>query len=373
MDEATVNRDELLSRLPPLPQTDHTETLRSLIRESGRKVIVLDDDPTGTQTVHDIPVVTRWTVQHLSRELTDPAPASYVLTNSRSLPTAEAVVLNREIAEALREARTRTGRDFSLVSRSDSTLRGHFPAELDALTSGLKEQFDAWVICPFFEEGGRLTINDIHYVAEGDRLVPAAHTPFAARSGIERRPLLTPAEMATHGGSGVLVVVGSYVPKTTAQLEHLLKHSDAVPLELNVRHVLDVSTRKATVADLARRASAHLAADATVVIYTSRKLIEADADESLAIGQTISQAVVDVVRSICVRPRLLVAKGGITSSDVATKGCDVERAVVIGQALPGVPVWRCGPESRLPGLPLVVFPGNVGGVDALTELMDTWQ
>ena len=468
MDESTVNRDELLSRLPPVPQTNHAETLRSLIRESGRKVIVLDDDPTGTQTVHDTPVVTRWTVEHLSRELTDPAPASYVLTNSRSLPTAEAVALNREIAKNLRQSRTRTGRDFTLVSRSDSTLRGHFPEELDALAAGLKEQFDAWVICPFFEEGGRLTINDIHYVADGDQLVPAAQTPFAAdqafgyrnsnlrrwivektagrvplgcieslsledlrstdptpirnklrrlvagsacivnavvqsdleaavaallqaegegkhflyrtaasfvavRSGIERRPLLTPAEMATQDGSGILIVVGSYVPKTTAQLEHLLEHSDAVPLELDVQHVLDASMREAAVADLARRASDHLATDAAVVIYTSRELVEADAEESLAVGQTISRALVDVVQAIFVRPRLLVAKGGITSSDVVTKGCDVERAVVVGQALPGVPVWRCGPESRWPGQPLVVFPGNVGGVDALTELMDTWQ
>jgi uncharacterized protein YgbK (DUF1537 family) len=439
-----------------------------LIQEAGRKVIVLDDDPTGTQTVHDIPVVTRWTVEHLARELTDPAPASYVLTNSRSVPTAEAVALNREIAENLREARRRTGRDFTLVSRSDSTLRGHFPEELDALAAGLGEQFDAWVICPFFEEGGRLTIHDVHYVAEGDRLVPAAQTPFAAdrafgyrnsnlrrwvvektagrvpperieslsleelrrvdqtpvrnrlrgltagsacivnaavqadleaavaallevegegkrflyrtaasfvavRSGIERRPLLRPAEMATRDGSGVLVVVGSYVPKTTAQLEHLLEHGATVPLELDVRRVLDASTREAVVADLAGRASHHLAGEAAVVVYTSRQLVESDPADSLTVGQTISRALVDLVRSISVRPRLLVAKGGITSSDVATKGCDVERAVVLGQALPGVPVWRCGPESRLPGLPLVVFPGNVGDVDALTALVDTWR
>jgi hypothetical protein len=57
MDNPTVNRDALLSRLPPSPKIDHTELLRKLIRESGRKVIVVDDDRTGTQTVHDIPVV----------------------------------------------------------------------------------------------------------------------------------------------------------------------------------------------------------------------------------------------------------------------------------------------------------------------------
>jgi uncharacterized protein YgbK (DUF1537 family) len=66
---------------------------------------------------------------------------------------------------------------------------------------------------------------------------------------------------------------------------------------------------------------------------------------------------------------VLVAKGGITSSDLATEACEVERATVMGQILPGVPVWRCGPESRYPGMPLVVFPGNVGAPEALTKVV----
>jgi uncharacterized protein YgbK (DUF1537 family) len=468
MDDPIVDRDQLLGRLPPLSGIDRRELLRTLIGEADRKVIVLDDDPTGTQTVHDVPVVTRWSVAHLARELTDPAPASYVLTNSRSLPAAQAIALNREIAENLRAAREETGRDFTLVSRSDSTLRGHFPQELDALSAGLQEPFDAWVLCPFFQEGGRLTVDDVHYAADGDRLVPVGRTPFAqdpafgyrnsnlrhwvvektggripldrivslsldqlrcadpasigdrlrsltagsvcvinavvpsdleaavaalleaeargkrflyrtaasfvaVRAGIRRRPLLTAAEMAAPGGHGVLVVVGSYVPKTTVQLEHLLQCGNTCPLELDVRRVLDAAQRDVAVADLAARVSQSLAAEAAVVVYTSRELVQADADASLTVGQTISEALVDVVRSITVRPRLLVAKGGITSSDLATKACGVERATVLGQVLPGVPVWRCGPESRLPGLPLVVFPGNVGEEDALTALLETWR
>jgi uncharacterized protein YgbK (DUF1537 family) len=210
--------------------------------------------------------------------------------------------------------------------------------------------------------------------AEGKRFLYRTAASFVAvRSGIERRPLLTTAELDTPDGKGQLVVVGSYVPKTTAQLEHLLEHTDAVPLELNVQRVLDAATRETTVADVAARASDQLAAEAAVVVYTSRERVGVDADESLAVGHRISRALVDVVRSISVRPRLLVAKGGITSSDVATQACDVERAVVLGQILPGVPVWRCGPESRLPGLPLVVFPGNVGDADALTLLMGMWR
>ncbi len=69
------------------------------------------------------------------------------------------------------------------------------------------------------------------------------------------------------------------------------------------------------------------------------------------------------------RPRYLVAKGGITSSDIATDALAMRRAQVLGQILPGVPVWQAGPESLHPGLAYVVFPGNVGGDDALVQVV----
>lgn len=465
MDERPVDRTELLGSLPPQTRDEPPEHLRPLIERTRRKVIVLDDDPTGTQTVHDVPVATRWSVADLARELQDPSVASYILTNSRSLDTDEAVRLNCEIARNLREASTRTGRDFTLISRSDSTLRGHFPDELDALAAELRQTFDAWVLCPFFEEGGRLTIDDVHYVAEGERLIPAAQTPFAqdaafgyrnsnlrrwvversagrfpldrikslsiaelrqgdtdtlrrkiaamqkgtvcivnaacrqdlqtavgalleaeadgkrflyrtaaslvaVRAGIKPRPLIAKANLVSEEGSGVLVVVGSYVPKTTMQLEHLLSHDACTPIELDVRRVLDDSTRATTIARLAAKATEELSGGALVVVYTSREIVHDDRTQSFAVGRKISDSLVDVVRAISVRPRVLVAKGGITSSNLATAACRVERAIVLGQILPGVPVWRCGPESRWPRLPLVVFPGNVGDAAALKEVVE---
>jgi uncharacterized protein YgbK (DUF1537 family) len=108
----------------------------------------------------------------------------------------------------------------------------------------------------------------------------------------------------------------------------------------------------------------------TVVIYTSRGLItDNDPLKSLAIGNKISEALVKIVRGITVRPHFFIAKGGITSSDMASKGLGVAKARIIGQALPGVPVWLLGGESRFPGLPYVVFPGNVGGPRALEQLV----
>lgn len=71
-----------------------------------------------------------------------------------------------------------------------------------------------------------------------------------------------------------------------------------------------------------------------------------------------------------IRPRYLIAKGGITSSDLATKGLGIKRALVPGQILSGVPVWELGSETKFPRLQYVVFPGNVGGPEALVETVN---
>jgi uncharacterized protein YgbK (DUF1537 family) len=464
MNEHAVNRQALLSQLPPERCDDLLPAIREMRDRIGRKVIVLDDDPTGTQTVYDIPVVTKWSVKHMCRELQDAAPASYVLTNSRSMAEPAAVALNREIATNLREASRLTGRDFAVISRSDSTLRGHYPAEIDVLEQTLGLPFDACVLCPFFLEGGRLTVNNVHYVAEGEQLVPAALTPFAsdaafgyrssnlrdwvveksrgriaaeqivslsidelrspeidslpdrlrsltagtvclvnaasnsdmraatwalmraeasgkrflyrtaasfvaARAGIEPRALLAGDDLKSQQGRGVLFVIGSYVPKTTAQLNTLLPHLGDHRYELNVTLLLDAHRRDNHIQDVAERVSNDLANDRAVAVFTSRELVSREGEASLDIGRQVSRALVAVVAALHQRPRLLIAKGGITSSDIATDACKVERAMVMGQILPGVPVWRCGPDSRFPGLPLVVFPGNVGSDQSLVEVL----
>ena len=121
---------------------------------------------------------------------------------------------------------------------------------------------------------------------------------------------------------------------------------------------------------VAQQADQALRRNQDVMIYTSRQLITGDdADSSLSISQRVSEGLVTIVQDISTRPRYLVAKGGITSSDVATQGLGIKRAMVPGQILPGVPVWQLGPESRYPGMPYVVFPGNVGGPEALVEIV----
>ena len=89
----------------------------------------------------------------------------YILTNSRSLPERDAVALNREIAANLRAASAQVGRPFTIISRSDSTLRGHFPAETDALIDPEDGPAPQIVLAPYFAEGKRITVGDVHWVA----------------------------------------------------------------------------------------------------------------------------------------------------------------------------------------------------------------
>src|SRR5512133_2424224 len=179
MKEERIRKDELFKRLPAAWPEDLLPAIQAQIHQANRKVIVLDDDPTGTQTVHGVTVLTHWSMDQLAYELLDAAPALYLLTNSRSLPPAEAEALNTQTGRQLAQAKQQAGRDFSLISRSDSTLRGHFPGEVSALAHGVGQSFDAWVLVPYFAEGGRYTIADVHYVAEGEWLVPAGQTEFA--------------------------------------------------------------------------------------------------------------------------------------------------------------------------------------------------
>ncbi|MFN2203536.1 MAG: four-carbon acid sugar kinase family protein [Caldilineaceae bacterium] len=458
---------ELAETLPAEWPESLLPDIQAKLNANERTLVVLDDDPTGTQTVHDVTVLTEWSVASLRDELARREPAFFVLTNSRAMALDRAQALSAEVGGNLREASHAAGRDFAVVSRSDSTLRGHYPGEVDALAAALGQTFDATLIIPYFEEGGRYTIGNTHFVAEGDSLIPAAETPFAkdavfgyhssdlrawveektsgrvvaedvrsvgidllriggpsaiagflmdladeavcvvnaacmrdmevfvdgllqaeaagkrflyrtaasfvkVRAGIEARPLLRPSELALPSDGGGLFVVGSYVPKTTAQLSALLAHTDTQPVAVSVPALLDTASRADEVERAAEAANRLLDRGADAAIYTGRELVTGtDSAANLEIGRQVSAGLVDIVRRLAVRPRYLVAKGGITSSDIATRALNIRRARVLGQVLPGVPVWQTGPESVYAGLAYVVFPGNVGGENALVEVAST--
>ena len=150
------------------------------------KIIVLDDDPTGSQTVHSCLLLTRWDVDTLKQGLQDAAPLFFVLTNTRGMSATDAEHLTRDVCINLRTALEQlktSGVNINplLVSRSDSTLRGHYPVETDVIAEELGP-FHAHFIVPAFFEGGRITINSTHYLMIDDKPVPVHETEFARDS-----------------------------------------------------------------------------------------------------------------------------------------------------------------------------------------------
>jgi uncharacterized protein YgbK (DUF1537 family) len=139
----------------------------------------LDDDPTGSQTVHSCLLLTRWDPETLKLGLQDRSPIRFILTNTRALPPAKAAEVTRSVCGALKEVMGELGWDRALfVSRSDSTLRGHYPLETDVMAAELGP-FDAHFLVPAFFEGGRITRNSVHYLRVGERWIPVHETEFA--------------------------------------------------------------------------------------------------------------------------------------------------------------------------------------------------
>jgi uncharacterized protein YgbK (DUF1537 family) len=191
-----------------------------------------------------------------------------------------------------------------------------------------------------------------------------------SRGGFADRPLLTHDELVSENGPG-LIVVGSYVEKTSRQLKQLLDSDLAEGVELPIDAVGDVTASRREVARISRLVEQRLAAGVTTVLYTSRQVRAAPQDDFAATGKLIMQALSDVVSGVKVRPAFVVAKGGITSIEMAKSALGVKQAFALGQILPGVPVWRLGGESRWPGITYVVFPGNVGDDMALQAAVET--
>ncbi|MFO7713949.1 four-carbon acid sugar kinase family protein, partial [Desulfosarcina sp.] len=377
MTDAVTTHAHLLETLPPNWPEDLFPAVRRAVVESATRLVILDDDPTGTQTVHGMPVLTNWSAAALEKELSAEGPGFFILTNSRSLTAAAAETLNREIGANLRRAITATGIPVEVISRSDSTLRGHFPGEMDALMEAMGDPDLPRILVPCFFEGGRLTVNDIHYVAERDQLIPAAQTPYArdaafgyshsnlrdwvmektggavpgdrvasvtisdirlggphrvahrlnaltpgsccivnaldyrdltvfvaglltieslgrrfvfrsaasfvrVRAGVPFRDLLARAELTIENGRGGLFVVGSYVPKTSAQLAALLQQEGVVDIEVKVTDLLDGSRRPAAIAAAVATANRALEKGRDAVLFTSRDLVAGgDAQSSL--------------------------------------------------------------------------------------------
>ena len=163
------------------PNLNPDELLNREVSSDEHVFVVLDDDPTGVQCVHDVSVYTDWSLASML-EAFRTEKIFFLLTNSRAMTAEQTAKMHVQIAEIIAEAARQTGKKYLFVSRSDSTLRGHYPLETDILRSCLEQdgdRIDGEIFVPFFKEGGRYTVDNVHYVRYGDELIPCAETEFA--------------------------------------------------------------------------------------------------------------------------------------------------------------------------------------------------
>ena len=424
------------------------------------KIIVIDDDPTGSQTVHSCLLLLKWDVATLKQGLLDSSPIFFILANTRALTSADAERTIRDVCHNLKQALTETNtKEFLVVSRSDSTLRGHYPLETDVIAEELGP-FDAHFMVPAFFEAGRITLESTHYIEADGVRTPVHQTEFAKDSvfgyshsylpayvaektnnkivgeqvkrftldilqngtaeqlmalnnnacvvvdaqqqhDLDRfsQELLTAAdqgkkflfrsaaslltslaalppqpiastEMAryTRNQKPGVVLVGSHVQKTTRQLECLLQQPGVTGLEVEVSRLKeDLDQASAMVAEILSQVNTIYGQNQTAVIYTSRQeLTFADTTTRLAFGEAVSNLLMDIVRGLPTTIGFLISKGGITSNDTLSNGLALTSARLLGQVIPGVSVVTTGAEHpQFPNLPVVLFPGNVGGDDAV--------
>ena len=389
-------------------------------------MVVLDDDPTGIQTVHGCLLVTEWDEEHVREGFEDEQPFFYILTNTRAMTREEAAAVTRSAMEMVVQVNQDYGYRLIVVSRSDSCLRGHFPLETDVMREVLVRHGYAVAnktpFCPAFIEAGRVTIDGIHYMKDGERLIPVSETEFArdnvfayhtsvlrdyisekgaipddytivnAQSYEELREwwreeceawsedalvirsssslpkaisnipdiALLDRNMVKRDGIGCFVV-GSHVRKTTQQLECLLATEGTCGLEIDVQRILDDTT--ALMQEIQQGIRQIVDERLTPVIYTSRQEIRLDdANQRQHLGQQVSDFLVGIVRQLPFTPSYLVGKGGITSHDILTKGLGVKSARVLGQVVNSVPCVMTG------HFPYIIFPGNVGNETSLREV-----
>ena len=437
------------------------------MRQDKIVYVVLDDDPTGVQVVSDVTMLVNWD-RKILKEVIEKEEIFYILTNSRALSSETASTINEEIVKDVLAVTQEINKKVVFISRSDSTLRGHYPLEPDIIKETIESQSNQRIsgelLIPFFDEGKRITRQDVHYIYEDSQWIPVSQTEYAkddtfgyrnsnlvdyiieksngkynkddifslSNSTIQSGPdfifevlskietykkiicnvetiqdsenvadalrllqesdkyyvircaptfpkvlakigskMIEPSSLVRNTKVGGLVVVGSHVGLTTKQLSHLFeKNKSILPFEVRVNKLIQPSERENEIETAINVLNKVLIEGKDICLFTSRtKEIQSDHFSSpLEISLSISKALCKIVAGLSVKPSYLCAKGGITSSDLLSKACNMSTVRVVGQLIKGVTVVKdISVNIKYENMPFIIFPGNVGEVDSLTK------
>jgi uncharacterized protein YgbK (DUF1537 family) len=414
------------------------------------RYVVLDDDPTGVQTLAGIRVLLAWEADDIAAAL-EHGRSVHLITNVRALSPATARAVTATGARTARAAAP----GATVVLRGDSTLRGHLLEEVEGVASVVTPgRIPPLLLVPALPAAGRVTVDGVHRIERNGRLVPLHETEYAtdgvfsyrsarllewaeersaglfraadgrelhlddlrgggaaavARAllelGAAGRPAVLAPDIVTEAdlqlvadgyrraaeagtsalvrcapafvgvlagttasglvpapaaADGMLVVCGSYVPATTAQLRVLADERPGSLVEVDPA-ALASAQQESEIERAARAASERIRGGRLAVVSTSRE--RPPGTESLEAGERVAAGLAAVVGAIAPRPSVVVAKGGITACVTLRDGLGVAGAEVVGPMLPGVSYWRGGE------LDYVVVPGNVGDERLLADVV----
>ena len=469
---ASLTEADLESSTPnALVLEDARSQIATESKAGGKFLVILDDDPTGSQAVQNIPVITSVEDKDLTWAFEQPSKSFFILTNSRAMNSVKAQAVLTAVVTSVERVAKSLNVEYSFMMRADSTLRGHFELESSLLlnqASKAGHPYDLVIFVPAYLDAGRITVDDVHWVKTDSNYIPVGKTDYAkdpafsfensslpsyieertrgnilasdvgsislsdiriggldtvaekfeaasgsqifianaieesdldilalaalkaeswgkrilyitgpsfvaSRLGLETKNPLAHRDIfgtASRSGHG-LIIVGSHVDITNRQLEQVAAVTPEVQkIEVDVSLLLDPVTAKAEIERCVETACPLLVSD-EVMIATSRAIISGpNSGKSLEISKVISAALVEITTSILDKAQVawLITKGGITSSDIITKAVEATRAMVAGQLFPGiVSVWVNKCQSKLSGLPLIVFAGNVGDETSLAK------
>jgi uncharacterized protein YgbK (DUF1537 family) len=418
------------------------------------RLVVLDDDPTGVQTLAGIRVLLDWRAGRIAGALAG-RRSVHVITNSRALSREQAHV----VVGAAARAAIDDVEDARLVLRGDSTLRGHVWEEYEAVCAATESGRPPLLLAPALPSAGRVTRGGVHLI-ERDGVATPLHETEYARDGVfsyrsarllewaeERskgvlradtgrelhldelrasgaravadgladlaasgRPCVLAVDAETDGDlalvsegyadalaagvggvlrcapalagilagttatalaappqgeGGVLVVCGSYVPISTQQLAVLTARRPGTLVEVDVAMLASTDADR-EVGRAAAAASELMRRTGLAILATPRERPAGTTD--VESGRRIAEGLARAAGAVLPRPRVVIAKGGITAAVTLRTGFGFEEAEVIGPVVSGISRWRAGDDAS--GLDYLVVPGNVGHDEVLAELVD---
>ena len=210
--------------------------------------------------------------------------------------------------------------------------------------------------------------DDLRTVAEGVALAEKAGSGCVIRSGPAFVAILTGRE--AHGrvpapvpAAPLLLICGSYVAGTTAQLERLAVQRPGIITSVDVARI--TASDGAELERVVSAASASLTTHGVAVVATQRGYVSGLGS---AASLEVAERLAEVVRRVEPAPAVVASKGGVTSAVVARSAFRAAHARVVGPILSGVSLWTVASDSG--PARLIVVPGNVGGPDLLADLLE---